>query len=367
MRIEKIKKEKINNKKLVKYLTRDYKLRDRSITIFALLHSRFLKEIYYTEALDVMTDGLITVYVSPNDTERINVDLAKAIKKDPDYISIALKEGIRTLNLVKETTEKKIKWNIDKKEALTLINEAEDNWNQFGSFLEFTHALGRINTKLSRSQLNTLGKFHNERKKVFLKFFVYLENICLSITKEYPEIKQEDLAYLTVNEIKKYFLGELETSKINNLQNIRKKGYLYYVSSKGAEELITDFNSMRAKELLLRIEDEKTPELNGTSVSKGVVKGEVKLISIDTKLGKENISQKIIVTTMTTPIMDTFLKKVGGIITEEGGILCHAAIFARETNIPTITLIKKVTNILKDGDLVEVDANNGVVKILKKG
>ena len=55
-----------------------------------------------------------------------------------------------------------------------------------------------------------------------------------------------------------------------------------------------------------------------------------------------------------------------GIITDEGGLTCHAAIVAREMKIPTIVGTEKATVIFRNGDLVEVDAYNGIVKKIKK-
>jgi pyruvate,water dikinase len=54
------------------------------------------------------------------------------------------------------------------------------------------------------------------------------------------------------------------------------------------------------------------------------------------------------------------------IITNVGGLTCHAAIVSRELGIPCIIGTKIAAKVLKDGDLVEVDANKGVVKILKR-
>jgi len=53
-------------------------------------------------------------------------------------------------------------------------------------------------------------------------------------------------------------------------------------------------------------------------------------------------------------------------VTDEGGITCHAAIISRELKKPCIIGTKIATKVLKDGDLVEVDADKGIVKILKK-
>jgi len=67
---------------------------------------------------------------------------------------------------------------------------------------------------------------------------------------------------------------------------------------------------------------------------------------------------------MTTPYFNQALKKASAIVTDEGGVTCHAAIFARELGIPCIVGTKVATQVLKDGDKVEVDANKGIVKKL---
>lgn len=63
------------------------------------------------------------------------------------------------------------------------------------------------------------------------------------------------------------------------------------------------------------------------------------------------------------------IKRAAAIVTDEGGITYHAAIISRELKKPCIIGTKIATQIIKNGDLVEVDADNGVVKILnrKKG
>lgn len=57
-------------------------------------------------------------------------------------------------------------------------------------------------------------------------------------------------------------------------------------------------------------------------------------------------------------------KIVGAIVTEEGGITSHAAIVSRELKIPSVVGVQGVLDVTKDGDLVEVDANEGIVRKL---
>lgn len=73
---------------------------------------------------------------------------------------------------------------------------------------------------------------------------------------------------------------------------------------------------------------------------------------------------EILVTEMTRPQIFSACSRAAAIVTDEGGIICHAAIVARELGIPCIVGTKTATRMLNDGDEVEVDAENGVVRIL---
>jgi pyruvate,water dikinase len=60
------------------------------------------------------------------------------------------------------------------------------------------------------------------------------------------------------------------------------------------------------------------------------------------------------------------LRKAAAVVTDVGGMLSHAVITARELDIPCIVDTKNGSKVLKDGDVVEVDAGKGIVTILNK-
>ncbi len=74
----------------------------------------------------------------------------------------------------------------------------------------------------------------------------------------------------------------------------------------------------------------------------------------------------ILLSQATSPDLLPAMKKAAAIVTEQGGITSHAAIVSRELGIPCVIGTKIATKVLKDGDLVEVDANRGIVKKLTK-
>lgn len=105
--------------------------------------------------------------------------------------------------------------------------------------------------------------------------------------------------------------------------------------------------------------------MRGQIASGGKVKGQVRILK-NVKQMQAVKTGDILVSPMTTPDFLPAMKKAAAIITDEGGITCHAAIVSRELKIPCVIGTKIATQVLKDGDLVEVDANKGIVKILKK-
>lgn len=68
---------------------------------------------------------------------------------------------------------------------------------------------------------------------------------------------------------------------------------------------------------------------------------------------------------MTTPDYMIAISKAEAIVTDEGGITCHAAIVSREFNIPCVVGTRNATQILNDNDIVEVDANEGVIRVVE--
>ncbi len=68
---------------------------------------------------------------------------------------------------------------------------------------------------------------------------------------------------------------------------------------------------------------------------------------------------------MTNPSVVPILSRCKGLITDEGGITCHASIVAREWNIPCIVGTDKATQIFKTGDYIELDAVKGIARKIK--
>jgi len=105
--------------------------------------------------------------------------------------------------------------------------------------------------------------------------------------------------------------------------------------------------------------------LRGQSANRGIAKGRIRVLLDLTKDPIFNEGE-ILVTSMTRPEFVPYMKRAAAVITNEGGITCHAAIVSRELGIPCVTGTKFATHLLHDGDLVEVNADEGLVTIIEK-
>ncbi|NYZ74840.1 hypothetical protein H0O03_01075 [Candidatus Micrarchaeota archaeon] len=127
------------------------------------------------------------------------------------------------------------------------------------------------------------------------------------------------------------------------------------------------FTGEEARRLAAQVVEDKPQgevrELKGTPSSPGYAKGVVKLVAHIEDIVKMNQGD-ILISPATNPNLVPAMKKAAAIVTDEGGITCHAAIISRELGIPCVVGTKIATKAFKDGDFVEVDASKGVVRKL---
>jgi phosphohistidine swiveling domain-containing protein len=104
--------------------------------------------------------------------------------------------------------------------------------------------------------------------------------------------------------------------------------------------------------------------VRGRGAQSGLATGRVRIVRHREDL--EGFHEgEIIVSPTTTPDFMSALLRCAAIVTDEGGIVSHAAIVARELKKPCIIGTKIATKVLKDGDMVEVNADRGVVRVLE--
>ena len=101
--------------------------------------------------------------------------------------------------------------------------------------------------------------------------------------------------------------------------------------------------------------------LRGTPASLGSIVGKVKILHNPTESNKLKKGD-ILVVEMTDPLYMHAMMRAGGIITNIGGVLSHAAIVSRELHIPCIVGTGNATEILKDEQFINLDATKGEVR-----
>lgn len=197
------------------------------------------------------------------------------------------------------------------------------------------------------------------RKAMMMKTFYYLFSLVEDISK---------ITKVSYENAVSCFLSEFKDFLKTGTPPINRKGQLFIFYEKGKNPLIfRDNDIIETVKMVLGENMEKTEEISGMVASTGKVeriKGIVKVISNPEK--QEFNKGEILVTSMTRVEFVPMMKKSLAVITNEGGIACHAAIVSRELGIPCIIGTKIATKVFKDGDLVEIDTKKGVTKIIKK-
>jgi pyruvate,water dikinase len=103
--------------------------------------------------------------------------------------------------------------------------------------------------------------------------------------------------------------------------------------------------------------------LFGLAASKGVYEGPARRVSGPSEFGRINQGD-VLVTESTTEAFNILLPLLGGIVTDNGGLLSHAAIVAREYGIPGVVGTREATERIRDGMRVRVDGDAGEVTLL---
>jgi phosphohistidine swiveling domain-containing protein len=164
--------------------------------------------------------------------------------------------------------------------------------------------------------------------------------------------------------LKKKKMSREEMEKRNKcFVGLWKNGKANYYSGDKAEEIAK-------QELGSLYKISKTNEFKGTSANPGKFSGIARILYAG---NMENVREvrksfkkgEILITEMTQPSIMDIASKAGAIVTDEGGMLSHAAIISRELKIPCIVGTHFATTLIENGDKIEINADKGIVKILK--
>lgn len=172
-----------------------------------------------------------------------------------------------------------------------------------------------------------------------------------------------NVSYLIFEELIK--MAETSKSPISIQEFKKRKEHATSLLLKGKHTILSGRIWQRKIKKIIESMTDSGGTVKGNTAFSGKVRGLVKVVLTSEEIKKVKRGD-ILVAVMTFPHFIAAMEKASAFVTDEGGILCHAAIVAREMNKPCIIATKIATKVLKDGDEVEVDANKGMVRILKK-
>jgi phosphohistidine swiveling domain-containing protein len=169
---------------------------------------------------------------------------------------------------------------------------------------------------------------------------------------------------LSFNQVKSYLPEELidalrekplldASFRLSRYVCYPEKGRLVFKDGKKASKIRQTIQSATAAG------SKKT--LSGVSAMPGVIRGEVRVVHNPSLIHRHD-QGFVLVTSMTTPDFVSVIKRSLAVVTDEGGITCHAAIVCRELGVPCVVGTKRATAVFKNGDMVVVDANKGLVR-----
>lgn len=203
-------------------------------------------------------------------------------------------------------------------------------------------------------------KWQDERKKATL-LSAYYATILLTEIARRTNLPTELLKYLSPREVSQIFYDQPPVELLKE----RQKNCVVYWDA-GGHEIVTGFEAAAVqRSLFTKITTDVINDFRGMTASLGKAQGRVKVIKTAKEIDRMEPGD-ILVAVMTRPDYVPAMKKAAAIVTDEGGITSHAAIVARELKIPCIIGTKIATHTLRDGDLVRVNADHGIVQILKR-
>lgn len=220
-------------------------------------------------------------------------------------------------------------------------------------------------SKRTRAIFNLLeffARWIDERKQAALRANLYLEAYAKEISKRLGRNIWE-VKYMAPQEMREALTQKKKIAA--KILAVRRRFSVFVVmkrNNKLQENIFIGKEAQKLWDAMFGLQEAK--EIRGQVASAPVaeIKGRVQVVF---DVAKQKFrAGNILVTTMTRPEFVPLLRKAKAVITDEGGLTCHAAVISRELKIPCVIGTKIATKVLQDGDVVEVDLKKGVVKKL---
>ncbi len=266
------------------------------------------------------------------------------ILQEKYFCLTSLNAGVRTVDSLLPDIANKLSKSEIKKEKTVVPKEVQDDV----------------------SMLRIMIYFKDEISTFIIPYVQYSLEKQWEAAAEILEVPIQDLQQLTAEEL---IDGLKKKKKIKNLvENRKHQTFFFHAPFKATivyQGIAAEKELAAMKKQSSGIDLAKITEIPGKVGSAGRATGRVQKI-----LNSAEISSfedgRVLVAIYTAPEFVPAMKKAIAIVTDTGGITCHAAIVSRELGKPCVVGAKIATEVLQDGDMVEVDANKGIVKLVKR-
>ncbi len=219
-------------------------------------------------------------------------------------------------------------------------------------------------SKEARYYLDLLGEIAglNEfRKSIFARTCWYIRQTYDQLAKQHGLTSWQDISLLSSQEILDLAQGKDDYQK----ELLPKRQLCAMFNDTVSSVTFIYGKDVELFEKKFKPTGEGLKEVSGTIANQGIVVGNAKIV-LEPRDFKKFQAGDILIAKMTSVDFIPIMKRAGAFVTDEGGLASHAAIVAREYNKPCVVGTKLGTVVFKDGDRVEVNAERGIVKIVKK-
>ena len=262
------------------------------------------------------------------DIEPIIINIIDLAKLDDEY---SPKKDQET---GKQLYEKKLK-NIKKK-----IGE--------GNFLDLEKKIKKI-----RNMLWWREEFRDLSTRFYYLIRIYTIKLSEELVKEQLLKDKEDIWFLKVGNIWDYLEDKLDIDDLNNIIDKNKKYYNAYRNYTSENEIGSVFSGEETPK--------KSSSLKGLGANNGIVTATARVIESFDEIDRLQEGD-ILVTKFTDTGWTPKFAILSGIVTEYGGVLCHAAIVSREYGIPAIVSCTDIMSKIKDGETITINGTTGEIR-----
>jgi phosphoenolpyruvate synthase/pyruvate phosphate dikinase len=300
--------------------------------------------IYYSKR------GIVEIYREKEEYDDFIKKLEKFCLEKPDLLMHYYDELERLDKKIQEFSKREVK---NKEELKALIEEISEMFDYYATvYLIKTYSNYVLTEEVIEKQPELV-----KRAKSLVSRAMWFD-MAKSLWKKASSIlglPEKTIKMLTLKEM----LAYIDTGAVDSeLAEKRFNGFLW--------DIKTDkwYYGKDADEFFKQLGIETTISqdiIKGVVANKGKATGKV-VVALGTVDFHKITKGCILVAHMTAPWYTPYIPKVKAIVTDEGGIGTHAAVISREFGIPCIIGTKIATKVLKDGDMVEVDADNGIVR-----